>query len=104
MFLFLTVSPDDLDVNVHPAKLEVRFRDPRQVYQVVMEALSSALSRLTPLRGALATGQAGPAGPAEKGEEQPSAPLTGTLEAVRRYSLRPRPQAGQILCCETPRH
>lgn len=91
VFLFLTVFPDDLDVNVHPAKLEVRFRDPRQVYQVVMEALSSALSRLTPLRGALAAGQTGPA---EKREEQPSAPFTGTREAARRYSLRSRPQAG----------
>ena len=38
--LFLTLAPDQVDVNVHPAKHEVRFADQRQVYESVRTAVS----------------------------------------------------------------
>jgi DNA mismatch repair protein MutL len=57
--LFIEMPPDVVDVNVHPTKAEVRFRDQSFVHEVVRRALGDALGRGPALELQLVSPQAG---------------------------------------------
>jgi len=58
--LYLTLDPALVDVNAHPTKLEVRFRDARQVHEFVFRAIAEVLAQTRP--GAEAESGARPGG------------------------------------------
>ena len=45
VFLFLQVKPSEVDVNVHPTKIEVRFRNSSFIYSSVLTALKEGLNK-----------------------------------------------------------
>jgi DNA mismatch repair protein MutL len=52
--LVLALDPREVDVNVHPAKAWVRFRQPRVLYELVRSAVQAALQRVEAAPGGLA--------------------------------------------------
>jgi DNA mismatch repair protein MutL len=69
--LHLSLDPQLVDVNAHPAKLEVRFRDGHQIHEFIFRAIERALAATRPEAGAtpaasaqpVLVGAAGGAGP-----------------------------------------
>lgn len=44
-FLFMTLEPDTVDVNVHPAKIEVRFRNERTIFSGIVRMIRSVINK-----------------------------------------------------------
>ncbi|HPJ96548.1 MAG TPA: DNA mismatch repair endonuclease MutL, partial [Syntrophales bacterium] len=78
LVFFLETPPEDVDVNVHPAKTEVRFRNPRDIYDCVVEAIVAKLA-------AVPGGERGLYG--KQPEQMETSYHRRVEEALKRYTL-----------------
>jgi DNA mismatch repair protein MutL len=103
VLLFLELPPEEVDVNVHPAKTEVRFRQPSFVHDFVRDTLRNKIVRSRPAMGflaalethAVASPSLLPSVSAIPGAPE-SAPFSGNAESFVLESLRPAPLATRL--------
>jgi DNA mismatch repair protein MutL len=80
VLLFLEMPPEEVDVNVHPAKTEVRFRQQSLIHDFVRDSLRTALIRARPAAGFLSALDSAPnASPSLM--PPPASPLPGLPES-----------------------
>ena len=98
--LYVEIEPTRVDVNVHPTKIEVRFRDGREVHQAVRHAVENALAvpRANMLMAnALLNHELPMAGTAESSAfnwQQAPMPLAGTRVSDLGALWQPTPRTG----------
>lgn len=46
-FIYLNVDPQDIDVNIHPVKTEIKFDNERDIWQILMAAVRDAVGKFT---------------------------------------------------------
>jgi DNA mismatch repair protein MutL len=86
-FLHLEIPPDQVDVNVHPTKVEVRFRDPQRVYSHLLSTLRQTFLK-SDLHARLqatqepASAESTRGTPLEPGQAQSARPSIGGLFAA----------------------
>ncbi len=92
--LFLEVKPDEVDVNVHPAKAEVRFKNPERAFGFVQRAARRTLLAYAPVPSVAPTlwgGAAGTPQPREPGLDWTMAGEAGVLGQSPASDVAPAP-------------
>jgi len=46
-FIYFTIAPEAIDVNIHPTKTEIKFADEQTVFQILMASVREALGKFT---------------------------------------------------------
>ncbi|MXS84948.1 DNA mismatch repair endonuclease MutL [Nitrosomonas sp. HPC101] len=117
--LYLAIDPEQVDVNVHPTKIEIRFREARAIHQFIYHGVSKALSSprsstetLSPAMAALSGAHASadkthtdfiPAAPVLNYPRQTRLPSEMIAQPFSFYQLLSANESGTVAMQDSPR-
>lgn len=93
--LFMTLEPDTVDVNVHPAKIEVRFKNERTIFTGIVKMIRSVINKEKFIPKIETTTETQPT-PIEKSNIETKTPISS------KQFTRPRPTIAPEIETETP--
>lgn len=95
-FIYFTMKPEDIDVNIHPTKTEIKFQDEQSVWQILAAAVKEAVGRFNDIPSIDFDTEGRPEIPIFDVGYTPKAPSSGINSSYNPFKMTSQPVASRV--------